>query len=251
MNQKGIVFRLQSLPDNMKPIGNGKSVIQTECHINQIIFTIRRSLLVTKNCHIKQLSYYHPVSYYPGGSVPITHFTNRQKELRFTIPNFEELTHLQYVFTRSILSSMSLSFLKFQKNSKPFEAFYRVTCQLESYIMLTSKQKFSHSIDSLYKNANFNLMSTEYRAQADGSHCMCIRTDNIDIQGRVCIRSSCSLVEDINFLSKWECTTTIDLQASFVTSLTHLTLNHLEIVRRKGPLTVMLFLPRCNPLPGV
>ena len=146
---------------------------------------------------------------------------------------------------------MSLSFLKFQKNSKPFEAFYRVTCQLESYIMLTSKQKFSHSIDSLYKNANFNLMSTEYRAQADGSHCMCIRTDNIDIQGRVCIRSSCSLVEDINFLSKWECTTTIDLQASFVTSLTHLTLNHLEIVRRKGPLTVMLFLPRCNPLPGV
>ena len=33
-----------------------------------MIFTLRRSFLVTKNCHIKQFSYY-PVSYYPGSLV--------------------------------------------------------------------------------------------------------------------------------------------------------------------------------------
>ena len=49
-------------------------------HIKQLsyyplIFSIRRSFLVHKNCHIKWLSYY-PVSYYPGGSV--VHF-NRFK----------------------------------------------------------------------------------------------------------------------------------------------------------------------------
>ena len=52
----------------MTPMGIGKSVIQTDCHINRS-FLVQEGPFWNKNCHIKRLSYY-PVSYYPGSTVP-------------------------------------------------------------------------------------------------------------------------------------------------------------------------------------
>ena len=66
---------VQSLPDNMTPLGIGKSVILTVCHIIRWLSRIYRGpLWDSKNCHIKQMSYY-PVSYYPGGSVQLNSST--------------------------------------------------------------------------------------------------------------------------------------------------------------------------------
>ena len=79
--QRSVVPLLKTvrcLPVNMTLLGIGKSVIITVCQYYSKNFTIRRSFLVNKNCHVKRLTYY-PVSYYPGITL-VQKYTTLQTE---------------------------------------------------------------------------------------------------------------------------------------------------------------------------